>query len=55
MLELHVYASSGWRHLADAVESLNERGYLLFRKELNPYGVECCAEYAFAARACVMD
>ena len=37
--------------LVNEVEAMRNDGYVLFRKELNPYGVECCSEFAFAEKS----
>jgi len=40
---------------ATLVDRLEDEGFLLFRKELNPYAPETCAEYAFAERSFLLD
>jgi FkbM family methyltransferase len=54
-IEFHIYDAGTLVRLVDVMEKLHEEGYLLFRKELNPRGIECCAEYAFAQRAFLLD
>jgi hypothetical protein len=43
------------RDLVGLVGLLARHDFLLFRKELNPYGDGCCAEYAFARKDLILD
>jgi FkbM family methyltransferase len=41
--------------LVNAIEALADAGFLMYRKELNPYDPEWCAEYAFADKTFLLD
>jgi len=56
LVEFHVgWNGSNFGRLIDTIDALAEAGYFLFRKELNPGGRNCCAEYAFAERGYILD
>lgn len=47
LIEFHLWDDEHWRGFVKIINLLNERGYLLFRKEFNPHSAARCAEYCF--------
>lgn len=54
-VEFHTHDLPHFGMLVDEIEALLDADYVMFRKELNPYGVECCSEFAFADKAFLLD
>lgn len=54
-VEFHAHDLPAFDRLVNEIEALAGAGFLLFRKELNPYGVECCSEFAFARKGFLLD
>ncbi|MGA2263161.1 MAG: FkbM family methyltransferase [Acidobacteriota bacterium] len=50
MVEFHLWNDDSFADFVRVIESLKKQGYLLFRKEFNPYAADKCAEYAFIKR-----
>ncbi len=55
MVEFHSLDPQKFDRFVSIVDSLENAGYLLFRKEINPYAAETTAEYAFADREYLLD
>jgi hypothetical protein len=47
LVEFHLWNDECFADFVRIVGSLKKQGFLLFRKEFNPYAAEKCAEYAF--------
>jgi FkbM family methyltransferase len=55
MVEFHVPDPAHFVRQWEIIDTLTRDGYLLFRKELNPFNGGWCAEYAFAERSFLVD
>lgn len=55
LAELHVKWGAKPRDLVDLVDGLASRGFVLYRKEFNPWDAGACAEYAFARRDFLLE
>ena len=55
LIEFHALDLSKFDRFVTVVDALEDAGYILFRKELNPYAPETTGEYAFAERAYLLD
>lgn len=55
LIELHALDMAKFDRFVTVVESIEAAGYILFRKELNPYAPETTGEYAFAERSFLLD
>jgi hypothetical protein len=47
LVEFHLLDDEHWGSFVKIIDLLRERGYLLFRKEFNPFDAEHCAEFCF--------
>lgn len=50
LVEFHLWNDDCFEDFVRIVGSLKRQGFLLFRKEFNPYAAEKCAEFAFVKR-----
>jgi FkbM family methyltransferase len=55
MIEFHTPDAASFTDLARLVGALADAGFVLHRKELNPWAAFTCAEYAFARRDFLLD
>lgn len=55
MIEFHTPDAVSFADLARLVGALADAGFVLHRKELNPWAAFSCAEYAFARRDFLLD
>lgn len=57
LAELHVGPKWGGdaNDLVDLVDRLAARGFVLYRKEFNPWAAGCCTEYAFARKDFLLE
>jgi FkbM family methyltransferase len=54
-IEFHAIEMPGFDALVNEIEALRGEGFLLFRKEINPYAPHCCSEFAFAEKSFLLD
>lgn len=50
LVEFHLWDDESFANFVRIIGSLKKQGFLLFRKEFNPYAADKCAEYAFVKR-----
>ncbi|MGC4122184.1 MAG: FkbM family methyltransferase [Myxococcales bacterium] len=57
LAELHLGPKWGAepKDLIDLVDRLASKGFVLYRKEFNPWSAGCCSEYAFARRDFLLE
>ncbi|HEY3445958.1 MAG TPA: FkbM family methyltransferase [Myxococcales bacterium] len=55
LAELHVKWGATPKDLIDLVDGLSTRGFVLYRKEFNPWDAGACAEYAFAQKGFLLE
>jgi FkbM family methyltransferase len=51
LVEFHLLDDACFKDFIHIIGMLQKQGYLLFRKEFNPYVADKCAEFAFAKKA----
>ncbi len=51
LVEFHLWNDDCFEDFVRIIGSLKKQGFLLFRKEFNPYAAEKCAEFAFVRRS----
>jgi FkbM family methyltransferase len=50
LVEFHLWSDPSFADFVRIVATLKEQGFLLFRKEFNPYAADTCAEFSFVKR-----
>jgi len=55
LLETHILWGATPKDLIDLIDGFAARGYVMFRKEFNPWNTGCCAEYAFAQKNFLLE
>lgn len=50
LVEFHLWDDTSFLDFVRTVGGLKKEGYLIFRKEFNPYAADKCAEFSFAKR-----